>query len=1061
MSDAEMQALLGNIPANADYLPQLVNQFGTRAGILPFVGAGMSMSFNLPGWSFFLLDLAKEAGNVEATKDHLNASRYEEAAAGVLEGLGPRRFQDLLAKNFGDQKLEGRTLWGAVGELAKFPSGPIITTNFDRVIETAFAQAGRNLTPYTHAQAKKGIEALQQDRPFLLKLHGDWADPATRILTLEEYKAAYGDTTGRDITFTLPLPTLLFQLMTSRCCLFLGCSLKQDRTVTILRSIARGNPDLVHYAIVERPASEDEFRRRAAELSGQSIRPVWFPTGKFELMQPLLAYLADKAAQGLQRLAAKLVTRTSSGKQVQNNIPVLATPTIGRDDEVRQVEDMLRVARFVTITGVGGSGKSRLAIEVAKAVKENYEDGVWFIPLAELAKKADKERVLPSRVGKIIGVPEQANRPPLESLADHLAVGTYLIVLDNCEHLIDSCRELASFLLPKCPDLTILATSRRPLNRSAGANTHPLSQERLYPLAPLDTPPPEITDFDEIAANESVALFVQRAEQRAPGWKLRPENAESVAALCRALDGVPLGIEVTAARLAVKSAQDLEATSRHLLTAVGNVRAGDLRPWKTLTAALRWSYGLLRPSEQLFMRSMAVFDGGWTEQSAEAVYPRPEHDTTSVLDYLQALHENSLVVTTELNESKRFRFLEPVRQLVQMQLAADERQECERRHAEFFLNLAETAAPELLMANQIQWLDRLQIEVDNLRAAIRWSAAQKEAERGLRLIAALWRFTEIRGYYREGRARAEDVLRIEGADRFPALVSKVLSGAGMLAYRQADFDAADTMFARSLAMEKELGNSAGIANALNDLGNVSNMKGDFTRARDLYMESLDIERKNGNQRAVAVAQFNLGNVAVGVGQYDEAERWLTDSLRDFRENGNHRESAFPLNTLGQLATATGQLDLAEEYAQESLEIRKKVKDTKGIADTLRTAGWASVERGDYNLAGDRLSESISLARGIGDRRGVAETLELFGLLFARTGRYLQAVESFAAAEQIRHGFNYALPPIRIERRESTLAQAKEILGTQSYDRAWRRGMSASFSDAVDKVLRQDAAGMSH
>jgi tetratricopeptide (TPR) repeat protein len=411
-----------------------------------------------------------------------------------------------------------------------------------------------------------------------------------------------------------------------------------------------------------------------------------------------------------------------------------------------------------------------------------------------------------------------------------------------------------------------------------------------------------------------------------------------------------------------------------------------------------------------------------------------------------------------VNGSKRFRFLEPVRQLVQLQLRSEERERCEQAHADFFLSLAEAAAPELLKANQAEWLDRLQVEVDNLRAAIRWSAAQKDPERGLRLVAALWRFTEIRGYLREGRDRAEDVLRIEGADAFPALVSKVLSGAGMLAYRQADFDAAEAKFSQSLEIEQKLGNSGGIANALNDLGNVANMKGDFTRAGDLYKESLAIEVNNGNKRAVAVAQFNLGAVAVGVGHYEDAERWLNESLQGFRDGGNHRESAFPLNSLGQVAAATGKPDLAEEYAQSSLEIRKKVKDTKGVADSLRTAGWASIERSDYGQAKERLAESISLARGIGDRRGVAETLELFGLLSARVAQHARSVELFAAAEQMRQGFNYALPPIRIQRREATLAQAKETLGSQEYDRAWRRGMSASFSDAVDRVLKQDAAG---
>src|SRR5262245_32242687 len=458
---SEIQALLTEDPATTANLALLEEQLGTRAGIVPFVGAGLSVPFGFPQWGQFLLQLAKEAGTTDAIDARLEALEYEEAAGDLMKSLGTRRFQDLLAAKFGDQALAGKTIGGAVAELAKLPPGPLITTNFDRVIETAFAQAKQKLTPWWNAQDDRGSEALQQDKAFLLKLHGDWDDPTTRVLTLDEYRAAYGADDAVNIGFHLPVPTLLFSLMTSRCCLFLGCSLKQDRTMRLLRTVATDIPHLVHYAIVERPADDAAFQRRAAELSNQSIRPIWYPPTRHAVIQPLLAYLAGRAWDGLKKLVASAPAPTAPALHVPDNLPVLTDKTIGRDAEIAQITDMTRAARLITINGPGGCGKSRLAIEVAKAIKGQFESGVWFIPLSDLAQSADKERVLTTRIARIAGIAEQP-RPPLESLAEYFNSGRFLLVLDNCEHLAASCAEVLGYLLPHCPYLTVIGTSRWP-----------------------------------------------------------------------------------------------------------------------------------------------------------------------------------------------------------------------------------------------------------------------------------------------------------------------------------------------------------------------------------------------------------------------------------------------------------------------------------------------------------------------------------------------------------------------------------------------------------------------
>ena len=1049
LSEREILDLLGPNPHNADHLRDLTVQLATSSGILPFVGAGMSVPFGFPQWGEFLLKVAA-AAVVDMTgqvKSRLDASppQYEEAAADVLNALGARKFQDLLAAQFGDRAIAGKRLAGAVTELVKFPCGPIVTTNFDGVLEAVFQQANITLKVCSHSEAARGFEALQQRQPFLLKLHGSWDEPDSRILTLDEYQKAYGGDTGEQIVFGPSIPGLLFTILSGRCCLFLGCSLHQDRMVQRLKAIAHGIKTLVHYAIVEQPAKPEEFAVRAAELSGQGIRPIWYPHGGHDLIQPLLSYLAVKAVDGLRVFVSKEVARAAGAGGVRNNIPDPGNATVGRKAEVVQVSQMLAAARCVTITGPGGCGKSRLAIEVATAVKEQYQDGVWFVPLADLAKKADTERVLAARIGRIIGVPEQAGRPPHEALAEHLAAGRYLIVLDNCEHLVKSCTEVTGYLLKECPSLTILTTSRRPLK---------IRQERLYPLAPLKAPDPDVTKLDEIRTNESVMLFVARAAERSPGYLLDNSNALAVAALCRALDGIPLAIEVAAARLGVKSVEEMSRESSDLLSTIGNIGSGDLRRWKTLTAALRWSYGLLDRHQQAFMRSLAVFDGGWTAKAAEAVYARPASDSTPVLDYLQALYESSLVVGYDAGGARRFRFLEPIRQLAHMQLEPAERAECGRRHAEFFLQLAEQAAPELLKSQQADWLDMLQLEVDNFRAASRWAVATANAGLGLRLFAALWRFMEIRGGLTEGRARAEDALRIPGAENLREVRSKALSGAGMLAYRQADFDAAERMFAESLEIEEQLQSDRGIANALNDLGNIANRKRQYDRARELYTRSLELERKTGNRRGVAVANFNLGDTAIYTGEYEEARRLLEESVREFEEGGNPRDSAFPLNGLAQAAIAVGNLELAEEYAARSLAIRRQVKDAKGIGDTLRTLGWASIEGKDFACAQERLSRSVSFTRGVDDRRGISEALDLFALLYSDRGQAGRAIGLFAAAAQLRGNLEYA-PRVRVMRRMSALAAAREVVGEQEYAAEWRRGGAQTMATAIEGAL-QDA-----
>ncbi len=599
---SEIREHLAELPYNSMYLQLLEAQCQKEGGIVPFVGAGFSAAFGYPQWGPFLLGTTQSPAIKAVIQEKLDTFDYEGAASLVREKLGWRLFEDLLRDAFGDNRLPAAQLYGAVAQLPKFRPGPVVTTNFDRVIEKAFRDDGRPLIAVWHSQAVKGSEALQHNHALLLKMHGDWEDSDNRVLTNEEYEAAYGDLLAEKIDYKRPLPQLLNILLPSRSCLFLGCSLKQDRTMTMLKTIA-AQYKTMHFAVVEVPEKKEEFEQRQKELSDLGICPIWYPFGeRHASIEPLLEYLAMKSVSGVLKGYS-----TPPRKEPPNNIPRPPNAMVGRAEEILELTAMLTGARLVMITGAGGCGKSRVVIEVAREARYKFPEGVWYVDLADLSEKADKEELVPARIGSIVGIPQQPSRPPLEALVDHFGQGRHLLLLDNCEHLAWSCAKLAVELLARCPRLQVLGTSRSALM---------LSEERVYPLSTLPVPE-EGLDLAGIQANESVKLFRERAGAK---FHINESNADTVAALCRTLDGIPLAIEVAAARLGVLSVAQMNMESRNLMNMLAGVKVDDLRNWHTVNAALEWSYRLLTKPSCEFLRSLAVFDGGWTDERATALY---------------------------------------------------------------------------------------------------------------------------------------------------------------------------------------------------------------------------------------------------------------------------------------------------------------------------------------------------------------------------------------------------------------------------------------------------------
>jgi predicted ATPase/transcriptional regulator with XRE-family HTH domain len=709
-------------------------------------------------------------------------------------------------------------------------------------------------------------------------------------------------------------------------------------------------------------------------------------------------------------------------------LPVALTEFIGREREVAALQQRLRDprTRLLTLTGPGGSGKTRLAMEVARAVMPAFADGVAFVSLVALI---DPALVLPA-IMRTLGVPEAAGASPRETLQAALRDKQLLLVLDNCEHVAVAAPQVAD-LLAGALGLRVLATSR---TRMAVAG------ERIYPVRPLRVPNSrEASDLAVLLQVEAVQLFVARAQEALPSFSLSEATAQALAALCARLDGLPLAIELAAARSRhLAPAALLKRLEGSLVLLSGGPRDAPQRQ-QTLQETIAWSYGLLDPCSQALFRRLSVFAGGCLLDAAEAVcwapvgLPALEGD---VLAGLSALADQSLLVVDEGPDGEpRFRMLETVRVFGDERLRdAGELQGVAAAHAAWCLALAEEAVPQLTGPDQAAWLARLEQEHDNFRAALRWLLAHKETEPALRLGAALWRFWYGHGHLSEGRrwlaqltALAEDVP--DSASVLPTW-AKILNGASALAYHQGDYGralalsekslalyqqlgdkggvasalnglavvaramgdrvAARARYEESLALYRELDNRWGIASALNNLGQMAEDEDDHRRAVLLYEESLSLSRDLGDTRVTALTLTNLGWVTLSLGDPARAEALTSEGLALFRDLGDTWGVALALNNLGDVASYQGDYERGKALSQESLALRRNLEDKWGIATSLHSLGNVAYFAGDHERAASLYEESLILRRALVDGHGIAAVLSRLAMVANKQGSYDRA-----------------------------------------------------------------------
>lgn len=688
----------------------------------------------------------------------------------------------------------------------------------------------------------------------------------------------------------------------------------------------------------------------------------------------------------------------------QTNLPTPLSTFIGREREIDEIRQLLSTHRLVTLTGPGGSGKTRLALQVATGMRDIFAHGVWWVELAALSD----ESLVPQGVANALHVREVPSQSLSETLSGAVHDRRLLLVMDNCEHLVTACAQLAEVLLHSGPHVRILATSREPLG---------IRGEILWSVPPLSLPdrqPWHDPGSVQAALNvyeqsESVRLFVERASAVSPQFRLTAQNGGWIAEICRRLDGIPLAIELAAARVRILTVEHLAARLDdrfHLLTS--GSRTAPARH-QTLHATLDWSYALLSEAEQNLLRRLSVFAGGWSLDAVEEVCADEALPRSEILDTLARLVDKSLVVVQDQHGVLRYRFLETIRQFARERLMqAGEYETVRVPHQRFFLRMAEQAEPLLFAPQQAEWFERLDMENDNFRAALEWTLEKHDAEAALRWVGALWFFWFIRDHYREGQARIDQALAEPGAAMASPVRARALNASGFMAW----------------------------------------IRGDYARARILLEEAYAIARQCEDRMEIAMSTRNLGLVSSWEGDYATAGVLLEKSVALWRELGNKPQTGWALPFLADVVLYQGDVPRAQALYEESAALMRSQEDKIVLAYPLRRMAYLAVRAGEYETAIAYCRESLALNTQVGDKRGMLACLAGFAAIYVAQGQWVEAARLFATVQAQLESIGITLYPADQMEYDSKLAYVRDQLPAHTFEAAWRKGKNISLEDAI-------------
>jgi predicted ATPase len=688
----------------------------------------------------------------------------------------------------------------------------------------------------------------------------------------------------------------------------------------------------------------------------------------------------------------------------KHNLPYQLTSFVGREQEIAQLEELVTANRLVTLTGAGGAGKTRLAIEVASQLLDAFRDGVWLVELAALSDP----RLVPQAVAQALALKDQPARPVMETLSDYLASKKLLLVLDDVEHVLEACVHLVDEIVRRSPDIAVLVTSRERLG---------ITGELTYRVPSLTVPGSIGTLTPEnVSSYEGTRLFVDRARLARPDFHLTAENASSIGSICARLDGMPLAIELAAPRLRSMSIEELSQRLNQRFALLTDGSRTALPRHRTLRSMLDWSYDLLTDREQAMLRRLAVFAGGWTLASAEQVCTGGGIDASDVLEQLTSLVDKSLAGTDEQAGATRYRMLETIRQYALDRLRdSGEEPRWRVSHLAYFVALAEEFSEAIEGPKQQSWLSRIANEHDNLRAALAWSADSSPIE-GLRLAQALSAFWRIRGHVAEGREWLARLLDAVPIDRGTRERARGLYVAALLAIPQGDYAAAKRLLQESLALFRETGDSTRAARVLGGLAWLSIDQGNYPEAEALLRESVDSARAMDDRHLLFTSLCNLACALHGQGQWAAARELYGQALAVARELGTAWRIGTILNEIGRAESDEGRLDLALKY----------------------------------------FAEGMTILHGLGDRPSVIESLDGLAGVAAGTAAPRRAARLWGAADALRQEIGGARS---VHHRIAYARQVKPvraILTAEAFDQAWDEGRAMTLDDAVRYALDEQA-----